>query len=67
MKYKVLSAIIAANLLTACGGGRLVLFDSVGNYNSKGIRAVQSFESQSTHQKQAIEEILSKNSCWYCE
>lgn len=48
-------------------GGSLVLFDSVGNYNSKGIRAVQSFEGQNTHQKQAIEEILSENSCWYCK
>ena len=48
-------------------GGSLVLFDSIGNYNSKGIRAVQSFEGQSTHQKQAIKEILSENSCWYCK
>ena len=48
-------------------GGSLVLFDSVGNYDTKGIRAIQSFEGQNTHQKQAIEEILSENSCWYCK
>jgi hypothetical protein len=49
------------------GGNSLILFNSVESNEDYGVRSLQSNEDQNSHQKRAVEDILSENGCWICK